>query len=225
APTSLWTRRQPPTSNLFPYTTLFRSRIHRRDNGDFASAEKSHPPAEDSRFCDGSGKRKPRRAGASMSRGCEKLLRRRLVHLQDVVPVDEAVDERLEVLWTGVAVIDVVGVLPDVDAEDRRRAMDQRVLTVRGLRDLELAVLDRQPCPARTELGRTSIDEVGAELVVAAEVAVDCLLQRARQAGAAAALLHPLPEVDVVVVLGSVVEEALVLAVGLLHNFLDRQAV
>src|SRR6476620_9337870 len=52
------------------------------------------------------------------------------VKLGDVVPVDEAVDEGLEVVRPAVAIVDVVGMLPDVDAEDRRRAMHQRTLAV-----------------------------------------------------------------------------------------------
>ena len=56
------------------------------------------------------------------------------------------------------------------------------------------------------------LNEIGAELVVAAEIGVDRLLQLARQLLAAAALLHPLPEMDVVVVLAGIVEEAGILA-------------
>src|SRR5690606_30972954 len=63
------------------------------------------------------------------------LLRCGFVHFQDVVPVDQAVDEGFEILRTGVAVVDVVGVFPHVDAEDRRGAVNQRVLAVRGLGD------------------------------------------------------------------------------------------
>jgi hypothetical protein len=114
--------------------------------------------------------------------------------------------------------------LPHVDAEDRRAAVDERVLAVRGLGDLELAVLHRHPGPARAELRRAGGDEIRLELVVAAEVAVERLLQLARQLVAAAALLHPLPEVDVVVVLGRIVEEAGILAERGLHHLLDRLA-
>src|SRR5690348_17241883 len=62
------------------------------------------------------------------------------VELVDVVPVDQAIAERLEIVGTAVAVVDVVGMLPDVAAEDRRRAVHQRALAVRGLGDFELAV-------------------------------------------------------------------------------------
>ncbi|MCY1236267.1 hypothetical protein D9M72_489150 [compost metagenome] len=112
---------------------------------------------------------------------------------------------------------------PDIDAEDRRSTVNERVFAVRGLGDLKLAVLDREPGPARTELAGAGSDEVGAELVVAAEIGLDGRVELGRQAGAAAALLHPLPEVDVVVVLAGFVEQRLVGAIGLLDDFLERQ--
>ena len=112
--------------------------------------------------------------------------------------------------------------LPDIDAEHRRGAVHQRVLAVRRLHDLQLAVLDRQPRPAGAELPLAGFHEVGAELVVAGEIGVDRGLQLARQAPAAAVRLHPLPEVQVVVVLAGIVEERLVLAEGLLDDRLDR---
>src|SRR5262245_2920847 len=109
--------------------------------------------------------------------------------------------ERLQIIRTAVAIIDVVGVLPDVAAEDRRRAMDQRAFAVGGLGDFELAVLDRQPAPAGAELTDAGGGEIGLELFEAAEILVDLLFQTARQLAAAAVRLHPVPEMQVVVVL------------------------
>src|SRR5579859_2377511 len=60
-------------------------------------------------------------------------------HLVDMFPVDEMLEERLQVIRTAVAVIDVIGVLPDVAAEDRGRTMHQRVFAVGRLGDFELA--------------------------------------------------------------------------------------
>lgn len=135
----------------------------------------------------------------------------------------EVLDERLEVVGAAVAVVDVVGVLPHVDAEDRGRAVDQRVLAVRGLQDGELAVLDREPGPAGAELADTGLDEVGLELLVAAEILVDLLGQRRRGLTAAVGL-HPVPEVEVVVVLAGVVEERLIGVVARLDDLLDALA-
>src|SRR5437867_9467067 len=90
--------------------------------------------------------------------------------LVDIVPVDQMIAERLQIVGTAVAVVDVVGVLPDVAAEDRRGAVDQRALAVRGLGDFELAVLDRQPAPAGAELADAGGGEIGLELLEPAEV-------------------------------------------------------
>jgi len=52
------------------------------------------------------------------------------------------IDERLQIVRPAVAIIDVVGMLPDVAAQDRSGAMNQRAFAVRRLGDFELAVLD-----------------------------------------------------------------------------------
>src|SRR4026209_1215665 len=68
----------------------------------------------------------------------------------DGVPVDD-VPPRLEVVGTPVLVVEVVGVLPDVDAEDRRLAVHhRRVLVGRGLHGQAGAVPD-EPRPAGAE--------------------------------------------------------------------------
>src|ERR1700704_1975876 len=109
--------------------------------------------------------------------------------LVDVFPVDQVIAERLQIVGTAVAVVDVVGVLPDVAAENRRRAMDQRALAVRGLGDFELAVLDRQPAPAGAELTDAGGGEIGLELVETGEILGDLLFQTAGQLAAAAVRL------------------------------------
>src|SRR6478752_1004733 len=138
--------------------------------------------------------------------------------LLDIFPVHEILDERLEIVGTAVAIVDVIGVLPDVAAEDRGRAVHQRALAVRRLGDLELAALDREPAPARAELADAGGDEIGLEFLEAAEVLVDLLFQLARQLGAAAIRLHPAPEMQMVVVLAGIVEHGRVLAERTLHD-------
>src|SRR3954469_12975239 len=173
-------------------------------------------------------KRHPRRRpGLSRFRDDEERgtgsARRLGIHFLDVLPVDEIFEERLEVVRAAVAVVDVIGVLPDVAAEDRLGAVHQRVLAVRRLHDRELAVLDGDPAPARSELRRARLDEVLLHLVDAAEVLGDLLLEGSGDRSAALRL-HPLPEMDVVVVLAGVVEERLVLAERALHHLLDALA-
>src|SRR6478735_2389967 len=118
-------------------------------------------------------------------------------HFVDIVPVDQMIAKRLQIVRAAVAVVDVVGVLPDVAAENRRRAVNQRAL----------AVLDRQPAPAGAELTDAGGGEIGLELVETAEVFGDLLFQTAGQLAAAAIWLHPVPEVQMVVVLAGIVED------------------
>src|SRR6476469_8164815 len=99
------------------------------------------------------------------------LFRRECEHLLDVVPVDQIVEPGFEILWPQIAIVDVIRMLPDVAAKQRPAAVNQRVLAVRSLGDLELAFLEREPAPARAELGLACFDEGFAELVEAAKVA------------------------------------------------------
>src|SRR6516165_8585155 len=146
-------------------------------------------------------------------------------HLRHMFPIDEMVHERLEVVRPAVAIIDVVGVLPDVAAQDGPRAMHQRVLAVRRLGDRDLAILDGKPTPARAELGDAGLDEVLLHLRDRAEVGDDLLFKFARNLVAAATALHPLPEMDVIVMLTRIVEEAGILAERAPDDVLERLAV
>src|SRR6202048_3904781 len=140
--------------------------------------------------------------------------------LVDILPVHQMIDKRLQIIRTAIAIIDVVGVLPDVDAEDRGGAMHQRAFAVRRLGDFELAVLHRQPGPARTELTDAGGGEIGLEFLQPAEVLGDLLVQTTRQFAAAAIRFHPVPEMQMVVVLARIVEERRILAERALDNLL-----
>src|SRR5712671_1407533 len=159
------------------------------------------------------------RSWAAMTSG---LLHRRVEHLGHVFPIDQMVHEGLEIVRAAVAIVDVVGVLPHVAAEDRLAAMHQRVLAVRSLADDDLAVLDRKPGPARAELRDAGLDEVLLHLRNRAQVGDELLLEIARDLVAAAVRLHPLPEMQVIVMLAGVIEEPGVLAERALHHILQR---
>src|ERR1017187_5848224 len=69
----------------------------------------------------------------------------------DLVPVDD-VPPRGEVVGAAVVVLQVVGVLPDVVAEDGVEAAGERIVLVGGGDDLEFAALEDEPAPAGAEL-------------------------------------------------------------------------
>ena len=79
-----------------------------------------------------------RDAPCHSSGDCDVVVSGLLVELQDVVPVDQVVDEGFQVFRPRIAVIDVIGMFPHVDAEDRGGTVDQRILAVGRLRYGEL---------------------------------------------------------------------------------------
>jgi hypothetical protein len=119
-------------------------------------------------------------------------------------------------------------VLPDVDAQQRRLALRDRVVLVGGADHREPRAVVDQPRPARAELVDAGLLELGLEVREGAERGVDRLGERA--VGLAAAVrAHPLPEQGVVVVAAAVVAHGLLLVlrqrVEVLQDLLDRLAV
>src|ERR1700674_912151 len=139
-----------------------------------------------------------------------------------MVPIDQVIDEGLAIVRAPVGIVDMVGVLPHIAPEYRLAAVNQRALAVGRLHDGDLAVLDRKPAPARSELGDAGLDEVLFHLGDRSEVRDDLLLERAGNLVTAAAGLHPFPEVDVVVVLAGIVEQAGILAERALDALFER---
>src|SRR6185437_4071560 len=108
---------------------------------------------------------------------------------------------------------------PYVAAENGRCPVNERIFTIRRLAHDQLAVLDGDPGPTGTELRHARLREILFHFCNSAEVAVDLGLEFGRDFVAAAIWLHPLPEMQMVVVLAGIVEEAGVLAERPLHHF------
>src|SRR5712692_4497177 len=125
------------------------------------------------------------------------------VVLGDGVPVDD-VPPGLDIVGPAVLILQVVGVLPDVQAHYRLAAGHDGIVLVRGGFDDELAVLDVQPGPARAEARGRGLRELGLEVGERAEGGLDGCRQLARGL-APAALLHDLPEHRVITVPAAVV--------------------
>src|SRR6186713_2404564 len=83
-------------------------------------------------------------------------------------PVHDA-PPRADVVGPAVLILQVVRVLPDVDAEHGGLAFHQRVVLVRRAGDRELAPVLEQPHPAAAEAARPGLAPLLLERVEAAE--------------------------------------------------------
>jgi hypothetical protein len=92
--------------------------------------------------------------------------------LVDFVPVD-GIPPGGEVVGAAVLVFEVVGVLPDVVAEDGVAALRDRVVLVGGGDDGELAGFEDEPAPAGAELLGGGLVEQLLERFEVAEVGLD----------------------------------------------------
>src|SRR5690606_6158010 len=123
------------------------------------------------------------------------------------VPVDQ-VPERLDVLRASVAVVNVVGVFPDVAGQQRGVTAGHRVACANGAGQGQGAVrLLHQPAPAGTEGADGNLAELFLELVEGAEGSVDGVGQRASRLTTTVGL-HAVPIEGVVPHLGGIVEDA-----------------
>src|SRR5271155_3576216 len=123
----------------------------------------------------------------------------------DFVPVD-GVPPGGEVVGPAVLILQVIGVLPHVVAEDRVFALHQRAVLIGSGGDSELAAIPKDPAPAGAELLRRGVVELLLEGFEVAEVLANL---RGNLAGglAATALLHDVPEHGVVDVAAAVVAD------------------
>src|SRR5438876_9629376 len=91
------------------------------------------------------------------------------VVLCDGVPI-HPVPPSLKVIGASVLVIEIVGVLPGVDAEDRRVAIHQRTVLIWRRNTFELSILVfNQPHPPATKTAHASSSKLLFEFIKAAE--------------------------------------------------------
>src|SRR5688572_29975722 len=119
------------------------------------------------------------------------------------VPIHH-VPPRGDVVRTTVLVLQVIGVLPDIETEHRFLAVHQRIVLVRRAGDRHLTAVGNQPHPAAAETARPSLAPFRLEIVEAAKRRVDRVGGLARR-GAAGVGRHPVPEHAVVPVPAAVV--------------------
>src|SRR5712691_1466720 len=128
---------------------------------------------------------------------------RLLIPAGDLLPVDD-VPPGGEVVGAAVLVLEVVGVLPDVDAEQRHLAVADRAVLVRRRQHGETGAVPDEPRPAAAEALDAGVVHRRLQLVEAAEHGLDRRPQLPVRV-AAAVRAHDLPEERVVRVPASVV--------------------
>src|SRR4051812_36258869 len=104
--------------------------------------------------------------------------RYRLMALGDLAPAHR-VPPRVDVVGTPVLILQVVGVLPDVDAQERRLALGDRVVLVGGADARQPGAVVHEPRPAGAELVDAGLLELGLEVPEGAECRGDRVRQRA----------------------------------------------
>src|SRR5262249_7565716 len=124
----------------------------------------------------------------------------------DGLPVDDA-PPGIDVVRPLVLVLQVVGVLPHVDAEDRCVALHQRAVLVRGAVDLQGLAVPREPGPTAAEAARRGGLHLVLELGEAREGVVNRRFQLAARLPPAAfpRRRHDLPEHRMVMMPAAVV--------------------
>lgn len=127
------------------------------------------------------------------------------------VPIDDS-SEVLKVGAPGVAVIDVVGMFPDIDSQKRLIATGQWVSSIGSVQDGNVLTLLAEPGPARAEVGESLSWKVLEEVVNAAPLANDDILQLSSELRLVRR--DAVPVEGVVPMLGGIVEDLLVLAAG-----------
>src|SRR6266851_297825 len=151
-------------------------------------------------------------------------LRRLVVATADLVPVHD-VPEGVDVLRPPVLVLEVVGVLPDVEAEDRRVATDERRVLVREAVDDQALADGHQPRPAAAEVVHSDGVKLALELLEGAEGVLDRLADGPARLAAAFAAQDGPPQ-RVIGVAATVVADRAPVVLGNLaevaHQVLDR---
>src|SRR3984893_1015769 len=124
----------------------------------------------------------------------------------DLVPVED-VPPGGEIFGTAVVVFQVVGVLPDVVAEDGIEALRDWVVMIRSGDDLHFAAgFSSEPDPSAAELLDTGVVEFGLKIFEVAEGSLDHVGYLARRITSAFGL-HNLPEHAVIDVTSAIVPD------------------
>jgi hypothetical protein len=76
---------------------------------------------------------------------------------RDHIPIDDVVQDCLNMVGAAILVIEIIGVLPYVDADQRGQVLRQGTVAAGGRDDGELVAVLREPPPTRTNTAVLSV--------------------------------------------------------------------
>ena len=103
---------------------------------------------------------------------CSRALRGAQVLIGEI-PIDQMPQECGDVVEASMLKVEIVGVLPHIDRQQRHLRRDQRCVRIGGGDDLQPVVLEHEPRPAAAELIARRGDELLAESALTAEGVLD----------------------------------------------------
>lgn len=141
-----------------------------------------------------------------------KLSRSVLEVVLGKVPVDKVVKESINKVGTTVLVIKVVSMLPNIKGNKGLSTMVNGGISIVSTHNLKLtSLVKNKPSPAGAEVSSSNGLELVLESIIRAKVSINSLGNGRASRGLRTTVgLHGLPEEGVVVVLSSVVKDALV---------------
>ena len=91
----------------------------------------------------------------------------------DYFPVDDF-PKIVQMVGSSVLIIQIVGMFPDIEAQERFHALSERITTIGFLHDDQLAVsVQGEPSPSRAEEAGGSFHHLVLEVIEVAEIAFD----------------------------------------------------
>ena len=129
--------------------------------------------------------------------------------LADEVPVDQS-GEVLQVGGSGVAVVNIVGVFPDINGQEGLVAVGEGVSSVGSIEDGDISTLFGKPGPPRPEVAQSLRREVLDKVINAPPLALNQFLELPSRFSFMRR--DAVPVKGMIPMLGSIIEDLLVLA-------------
>ena len=128
------------------------------------------------------------------------------IELIHIVPVDDT-EEVFHKIRSAVLVLQIVGMFPYVQCQQRFLPFCERIILVGGRENFQMVSVKHQPCPAASELGNRSRCKFLFEIFKGTKVSFNLFSHRAVE-GSASLRCHHFPEKGVVEITAAIVSHS-----------------